>query len=104
APRALEADAVGRDLYAVGIRRWLGMHSGPEEIYAWGWDELHRIEGEMAVVAEAIAPGGGLKGAMAVLRTDPARSIEGIDNQLAYLQELTERTIADLDGTQFDIP
>ena len=41
---------------------------------------------------------------MAVLREDPARSIEGIDQLLAYLQELTDRTIADLDGTHFDIP
>jgi uncharacterized protein (DUF885 family) len=104
APQAPEADAVGRDLYAIGIRRWLGMHRDPEEIYAWGWDELHRIEGEMVAAAERIAPGAGVEGAMAVLREDPARSIEGIDNLLAYLQKLTDRTIAELDGTHFDIP
>ena len=34
----------------------------------------------------------------------PARSIEGIDNLLAYLQDLTDRTITELDGTHFDIP
>jgi uncharacterized protein (DUF885 family) len=104
APQAPEADAVGRDLYAIGIRRWLGMHRDPEEIYAWGWDELHRIEGEMTAAAERIAPGAGVEGAMTVLREDPARSIEGIDHLLAYLQELTDRTISDLDGTHFDIP
>ena len=104
APQAPEADAVGRDLYAIGIRRWLGMNRDPEEIYAWGWDELHRIEGEMAATAEQIAPGAGLEGAMTVLREDAARSIEGIDHLLAYLQELTDRTISDLDGTHFDIP
>ncbi|MHB8489626.1 MAG: DUF885 domain-containing protein [Candidatus Dormibacteria bacterium] len=104
APQAPEADAVGRDLYAIGVRRWLGMNPNPEETYLWGWDELHRIESEMAVAAERIAPGAGLDGAMAVLRDDPARSIEGIDRLLAYLQELTDRTIADLDGTHFDIP
>jgi uncharacterized protein (DUF885 family) len=104
APQAPDTDAVGRDLYAIGIRRWLGMNCDPEEIYAWGWEELHRIEAEMAEAAEHIAPGAGLDGAMAVLRDDPARSIEGIDNLLAYLQELTDRTIADLDGTHFDIP
>ena len=104
APQAPDADAVGRELYAIGIRRWLGMNRDPEEIYAWGWDELHRIESEMAAAAERIAPGAGLEGAMAVLREDPARSIEGIDRLLAHLQELTDRTIADLDGTHFDIP
>jgi uncharacterized protein (DUF885 family) len=104
APQAPEGDAAGRDLYAIGMRRWLGMTRDPEEIYAWGWDELHRIEAEMAMAAEKIAPGAGVEGAKAVLRDDPARSVEGIDRLLAYLQELTDRTIADLDGTQFDIP
>ena len=80
------------------------MNRDPEEIYAWGWDELHRIEAEMAAAAERIAPGAGLEGAMQVLREDPTRSIEGIDRLLAHLQELTDRTIADLDGTHFDIP
>jgi uncharacterized protein (DUF885 family) len=104
APQAPGADAVGRELYAIGIRRWLGMNRDPEEIYAWGWDELHRIESEMAAAAERIAPGAGLDGAMHVLREDPARSIEGIDRLLAHLQELTDRTIEALDGTHFDIP
>jgi uncharacterized protein (DUF885 family) len=104
APQAPVGDAVGRELYAIGMRRWLGMTRDPEEIYAWGWDELHRIEAEMAVTAEKIAPGGGVEGAMAMLRDDPGRSIEGIDRLLAHLQELTDRTISDLDGTHFDIP
>ena len=104
APQAPDADAVGRELYAIGIRRWLGMNCVPEEIYAWGWDELHRIEAEMAAAAERIAPGAGLEAAMQVLREDPTRSIEGIDRLLAHLQELTDRTIEDLDGRHFDIP
>ena len=104
APQAPETDAAGRELYAIGMRRFLGMAGDPEEIYAWGWEELHRIEAEMAVAAERIAPGEGVEGAMALLRNDPARSIEGIDRLLAHLQELTDRTIADLDGTHFDIP
>jgi uncharacterized protein (DUF885 family) len=104
APLAPEPDAVGRELYDLGIRRWLGMDFDPAEIYAWGWDELHRIEAEMAVAAEQIAPGAGLESATTVLREDPIRSIEGIGNLLAFLQELSDRTIADLDGAQFDIP
>jgi uncharacterized protein (DUF885 family) len=104
APKARETDAVGRELYAIGIRRFLGTNRDPEEIYAWGIEELHRIDAQMAVTAERITPGGGLDGAMTLLRDDPARGIEGIDNLLAYLQELTDRTIAELDGTHFDIP
>jgi len=104
APQARETDAVGRDLYSIGVRRWLGMNRDPEEIYLWGWDELHRIEAEIAVTAERIAPGERLEGAMTVLRDDPARSIDGIENLLAFLQDLTDRTITELDGTHFDIP
>jgi uncharacterized protein (DUF885 family) len=104
APRAADADAVGRELYALGVRRSLGMSGDPDEMYAWGWNELHRIEAEMAVTAERIAPGAGLDGALAVLRDDPVRSVEGIDNVLAFLQDLTDRTISELDGTHFDIP
>jgi uncharacterized protein (DUF885 family) len=104
APKALQTDAVGRELYAIGIRKYLGTNREPEEIYAWGIEELHRIEAQMAVTAERIAPGAGLEAVMALLRDDPARGIEGIDNLLAYLQDLTDRTIAELDGTHFDIP
>ena len=41
---------------------------------------------------------------MEVLGDDPGRSIEGIDNLLAWLQDLIDRTIAELNGTHFDIP
>jgi uncharacterized protein (DUF885 family) len=104
APKAVEADAVGPELYAVGIRRYLGTNRDPAEIYAWGIEELHRIDAQMAVTAELVAPGVGLEGAMALLRDDPARGIDGIANLLAFLQELTDRTITELDGTHFDIP
>ena len=104
APVAAESDAVGEELYAIGVRRFLGMNCDLEEVYRWGWDELHRIEAEMSSTAELIAPGAGLDGAMAVLREDPARSIDGIENLLAFLQALTDRTIDELDGTHFDIP
>ena len=104
APKARETDATGEDLYRVGVRRYLGMACDLEATYTWGWDELHRIETQMERVADVIAPGRGIAGAMDLLDEDPARSIEGIDNLLAWLQALTDRTLADLDGTHFDIP
>ena len=58
----------------------------------------------MERVADLIAPGQGIAGAVAALEDDPARSIEGIDNLLAWLQDLTDRTLDDLDGAHFDIP
>jgi uncharacterized protein (DUF885 family) len=104
APQAREADAVGPEMYALGVRRWLGMRRDPLEMYAWGWAELHRIEAEMAIAAEQIAPGAGLDGAITLLVEDRARGVETVEELLGFLQNLTDRTIDELDGTHFDIP
>ncbi|HVC04372.1 MAG TPA: DUF885 domain-containing protein [Candidatus Acidoferrales bacterium] len=104
APLASESDAVGEEAYALGVRRWLGTSVDLREVYAWGWDELHRIDAERERTAERIAAGAGVEGAIALLREDPARSLDSIDRLLGFLQELSDRTIAELNGVHFDIP
>ncbi len=104
APRAPETDAVGRERYRLWCRLFNGTDLDLEETYAWGWDELHRIEAAMADDAERIAPGQGLQGAVHLLESDPARAIDGEDALRAWLQELMDRTVAELDGVHFDIP
>jgi uncharacterized protein (DUF885 family) len=104
APLAPESDAVGEEAYSLGVRRWLGTRVDLREVYAWGWDELHRIDAERERIAERIAPGAGIEGAIALLREDPARSLDGVDQLLGFLQELSDRTIAELNGVHFDIP
>ena len=104
APRAQEVDGVGAERYRLLARQWLGDDLDVEATYAWGWEELHRLEGEMDRVARRIVDGGGREAAIERLRTDPAKAITGIDNLLAFLQETTDRTIRELDGTHFDIP
>jgi uncharacterized protein (DUF885 family) len=48
-------DAVGRERYAVAVRRWtgsdLGVGQGLEEAYAWGWAEHRRILAEQRTEA-----------------------------------------------------
>ncbi|HUZ69620.1 MAG TPA: DUF885 domain-containing protein [Candidatus Saccharimonadales bacterium] len=104
APRAPESDAVGEEAYSLGVRRWLGTSVDLREVYAWGWDELHRIDAERERTAERVAPGAGVEGAVALLREDPARSLDSVDQLLGFLQELSDRTIAELNGVHFDIP
>ena len=41
---------------------------------------------------------------IAHLESDPNRAIEGVDTFRHWLQDLMDRTIAELDGTHFDIP
>jgi len=104
APKAAAKDAVGVERYLLGARAFLGATIDLAETYQWGWDELHQIEDRMAVVGGQILPGESLAAAVHLLETDPARSIDGVEAFRGWLQELMDRTIAELDGTHFDIP
>jgi uncharacterized protein (DUF885 family) len=104
APLGRDREAVGRDRYALASRYFLGATVDLEETYAWGWEELHRIETEMAQVAGTIAPGGTLEDAIARLDEDPARTITGKEAFRDWMQQLADRTVADLAGTHFDVP
>ncbi len=104
APRGREVEAVGRERYSLGSRYFLGATVDLEETYAWGWEELHRIETEMARVAGRIVPGGGLEEAIAALDLDPARTVHGKEAFRDWMQQLADRTVTELAGTHFDIP
>jgi uncharacterized protein (DUF885 family) len=103
-PRAPERDAAGRERYAVESRFFTGVDLDLEETYAWGWEELARIVAEKEAVAEVIAPGQGIPGAMAALDADPARMVRGRAALQAWLQDTADRAIEALDGVHFDIP
>ncbi len=53
---ASEHDGAGRDLYGVHARGFLGTVVDVDETYAWGLEELARIERRMADVARRLAP------------------------------------------------
>lgn len=104
APRARERDAVGRQQYAVASRDFLGAEIDLEETYEWGLQELDRIEREMAEVARLITSSGDIDEAVQVLDSDPARRIESAEPFRDWMQDLADRTMAELHGTHFDIP
>ncbi|WP_448624737.1 DUF885 domain-containing protein [Geodermatophilus sp. URMC 64] len=103
-PRAPERDAAGRERYAVESRWFTGVDLDLEETYAWGWEELARIVAEKEAVAELIAPGQGVAGAMAALDADPTRLVRGRPALQAWLQETADRALDALHGVHFDIP
>jgi uncharacterized protein (DUF885 family) len=103
-PRGREVEAVGAELYSLGSRYFLGATVDLEETYAWGWEELHRIETEMAEVAGRIVPGGTVDQAVAALDGDPARTIRGKETFRDWMQELADRTVRELADVHFDIP
>ncbi|WP_021597730.1 DUF885 domain-containing protein [Actinomadura welshii] len=102
--RAPERDALGGDRYRLGVRDFLGTELDLAETYAWGWEELARIEAEMAAAAAEILPGEPLPAVTAALDADPAYRIGGAEAFREWIQELADRAIADLDGVHFDIP
>jgi len=103
-PRADPRDAVGAERYARLAHSFTGTRLDLHETYEWGWDELHRIEHAMRSVAERILPGQPIGAVIDHLESDRTRMLEGEDALRAWLQDLIDRTIAELHGGHFDIP
>ena len=70
-------DAVGRQRYALAVRRWtgsdLGAGDGLEEAYAWGWAEHRRILAEQQLAADKVASRRHADGGHALARRSTAR-------------------------------
>ena len=103
-PVAPTQDAVGAERYALASREFLGSAVDLAETYAWGIAELDRIIAEQEAVAQAIEPGATIAEAKALLNADPARQLHGTGELVEWMQQLSNSAVADLAGTQFDIP
>lgn len=104
-PRAPEADAVGRDRYALWSRYFLGARVDLAETYAWGLEELARIVAEQeAVAAELAGPGASVADAIAALDADPSRALHGTEALRTWMQTTSDAAVEALNGTHFDIP
>ncbi len=99
-------DAVGRERYALAVRRWtgsdLGAGQGLEDAYAWGWSEYRRILAEQRIEAEKVLPGATPMEAMRWLGTN-GPAVEGVEPIRERLQAMMDDAIAALDGTHFDL-
>ena len=102
-PGASERDAVGEERYSLGARGYNGVELDLKETYEWGWEQLAWVESEMAETAERIAPGQGVEAAKDLLETRPSQGHRREAEFTIWMQELQDRTIAELDGTHFDI-
>jgi uncharacterized protein (DUF885 family) len=103
APVAEPRDPVGRDRYALFARDFNGIDLDLEETYAWGWEELHRIEDAMRNVGERILPGAAIDDVIRHLDEDNNRAIEGVEEFRRWNQDLIDQTISDLTDTHFEI-
>lgn len=103
APRGKDVDGVGREHYALASRGFLGAAVDLEETYAWGWEELKRIEDDMAATAQRITPGGSVEDAVKALDADPARDCGSREAFQEWMQAKSDRILADFNGVHFDI-
>jgi len=104
APHAPEKDAVGRELYELASRGFLGATVDLDETYEWGIDELARMVAEQEAIAREIKPGASVLEAIDFLDGDPTRKLHGTDALQRWMQETSDRAVAELSRTQFDIP
>ncbi|MCW2768741.1 MAG: hypothetical protein JWR27_174 [Aeromicrobium sp.] len=104
APHAREADAVGREHYALASRGFVGAEIDLDETYEWGVEELARMVAEQEQIADRIRPGAGVAEAIALLEADPSRKLHGTDALQRWMQETSDRAVEELGRTHFDIP
>lgn len=104
APAAGDVDAVGRELYALNSRRFLGATIDLDETYEWGREELARMVAEQTSIANEILPGASVEEAVAHLESDPARKLVGTEALQKWMQETSDRAVAELSASHFDIP
>lgn len=104
APHAQQKDAVGRDLYALASRGFLGATVDLDETYEWGIAELARMTEEQEAIARELRPGASVREAVELLDADPARKLHGTDALRAWMQATSDRAVEELGRTHFDIP
>ncbi|WP_110588945.1 DUF885 domain-containing protein [Microbacterium suaedae] len=104
APRATEDDAVGRELYELHSRRFLGAQVDLDETYEWGLQELAKVRAEQESLAREIVPGASVDEAVSFLEHDMTRKLVGTDALREWMQSTADAAIAELGETHFDIP
>ena len=104
APHAPQKDAVGREMYTLASRYFLGASVDLDETYEWGIEELARMVSEQESIAREIKPGASVQEAIAFLDGDPTRKLHGTDALQRWMQETSDRAVAELSKSHFDIP
>jgi uncharacterized protein (DUF885 family) len=104
AQHAPERDAVGREIYALASRDFLGATVDLDETYEWGIEELARMTEEQESIAREIRPGASVEEAIEFLNSDGSRKLHGTDALQRWMQETSDRAVDELSREHFDIP
>lgn len=103
APAAHAQDGVGRELYQLHSRHFVGATIDLDDTYEWGLEELRRMVDEQEAIARRLSGGGGVAEAVEALDADPARKIHGTTALQEWMQNLSDTAVRELGQTHFDI-
>ena len=103
-PHAPEADACGRERYALESRYFLGATVDLEETYRWGQQEVASLHAQMSEIADGLEAGASVARGVEILDADEKYQLHGTDALRAWMQERADEVIADLKDVHFDIP
>ncbi|MFZ8757314.1 DUF885 domain-containing protein [Microbacterium sp. HMH0099] len=103
-PAAGQTDGVGRDLYGLFSRGFLGAEIDLDETYEWGVQELARMVAEQESIANEILPGASVEEAVAFLEKDESRKLHGTAALQEWMQRTSDRAVEELGRSHFDIP
>ncbi|SMG38135.1 DUF885 domain-containing protein [Agreia pratensis] len=103
-PAASPIDAVGRDIYTLRSREFLGATIDLDETYEWGLAELARMTREQEAIAQEILPGATVHEAIAHLDADDSRKLHGTAALKQWMQTTSDRAVDELSRSHFDIP
>lgn len=104
APVATDIDAVGREMYQLCSRGFLGATVDLDDAYEWGLAELARMRAEQEACAAEVLPGANVAEASAHLDGDPARKLPNTAALQEWMQQVSDQAVAELGETHFDIP
>ena len=103
-PAGRESDAAGEEVYAIGVRRFLGLNATSASCTPGAGRSCIASTARWTALADVIAPDCGSTSHRRAPE-DPARGLESIDYAPRLpAGTLTDRTIDELNGVHFDIP
>lgn len=103
-PQAPVEDAFGRERYERFSRLFVGDAVDLDEAYEWGLERVAEIHAEQEKIARELYGDPSPRAAMRKLNAEERYTLRGKEALVEWMQSVADRVIADLDGTEFDIP
>lgn len=103
-PKSVDKDGADRDTYLRAAGRLVGLRIDPDEVYAWGWEEVNRLLDEMRRVAGSILPGESVETIKEFLETDPSVTAAGTAELLSFVERTLREAVDELAGLHFEVP